>query len=308
MDLDATPLRSFLKVSETQSFTRAAEELSVSQPALSAAIKELERRLGFALFERTSRRVSLTREGRAFQVHAKRVVLETDWMRRRAREIESNELRIAVQHHSVLIPERVGLTDGFLQYQSDANTQTLQLDHQRLYRAVEEEDADVALVIEPSERTELSPLNPGSGPDFEAVALAQRPLAVFIPKGHPLFERDTLSARDLRNQDVISVNRVHGGAIAAAAARVLNEAGAKVVGVPEGDSLSILRFVRQFGTPGIDLGWIQAGTGPDVRRVALSDVPAFSDLLILRLRKPPRPMADLFWDYALRETAVKQDL
>jgi len=302
MDLDASPLRSFLKVSETQSFTRAAEELSVSQPALSATIKELERRLGFALFERTSRRVSLTREGRAFQIYAKRVVLETDWMRRRAREIESNELRIAVQHHSVLIPERVNLTDGFLHHHSEANTQTLQLDHRRLYRAVEEEDADVALVIEPSDRTELSPLNPGSGPDIEAVPLAQRPLGLFVPRSHPLFDRDTLSTADLKEQEVISVNRVHGGAIATATARVLNDAGAQVVGMPEGDSLSVLRFVRQFDVPGIDLGWIQTEIGPGVRRIALMEFPAFSDLLILRLRKPPRPMADLFWDFALRKT------
>jgi len=304
MDLDASPLRSFLKVGETQSFTRAAEELSVSQPALSATIKELERRLGFALFERTSRRVSLTREGRAFQVYAKRVVLETDWMRRRAREIESNELRIAVQHHSVLIPERVNLTDRFTHDQSQANTQILQLDHRRLYRAVEEEDADVALVIEPSERTELSPLNPGTGPDVEAQPLAQRPLGLFLPKGHPLFERERLSISDLAEQEVISINRVHGGALATATARVLEEANATVVGVPEADSLSILRFVRQLGVPGIDLGWLHVETGPDIRRVALDELPAFSDLLILRLRKPPRPMAELFWDYALQKNGI----
>lgn len=63
MDLDASPFRAFLAVAKHRSFTRAAHEMHISQPALSATIRELERRLGFLLFERTSRHVGLTREG-----------------------------------------------------------------------------------------------------------------------------------------------------------------------------------------------------------------------------------------------------
>ena len=100
MDLNAGPFRAFLKVAELESFTRAAEALNISQPALSASIKELERRLGFPLFERSSRRVCATREGEALLVNAKRVVIETDWLQQRVRDIRDNELRIGVQHRS----------------------------------------------------------------------------------------------------------------------------------------------------------------------------------------------------------------
>ena len=68
MDLDGSPFRAFLAVAKHQSFTRAAAEMNFSQPALSAVIRELERRLGFALFRRTSRHVELTREGRDYLV------------------------------------------------------------------------------------------------------------------------------------------------------------------------------------------------------------------------------------------------
>jgi DNA-binding transcriptional LysR family regulator len=56
-------LMAFLAVARTGSFTRAAQQLGVSQPALSHALKELERRLGLRLLNRTTRSVSTTEAG-----------------------------------------------------------------------------------------------------------------------------------------------------------------------------------------------------------------------------------------------------
>lgn len=53
----------FLAVGETLNFRKAAEQLGIAQPALSRSIKDLERQLGFALFERSTRRVALTPAG-----------------------------------------------------------------------------------------------------------------------------------------------------------------------------------------------------------------------------------------------------
>ena len=50
----------FLAVGETLSFRTAAEQIGIAQPALSRSIRQLEQQLGFALFERTTRRVTLT--------------------------------------------------------------------------------------------------------------------------------------------------------------------------------------------------------------------------------------------------------
>lgn len=53
----------FLAVGETLNFRKAAEQLGIAQPALSRSIRDLERHLGFALFERSTRRVALTPAG-----------------------------------------------------------------------------------------------------------------------------------------------------------------------------------------------------------------------------------------------------
>lgn len=59
-------LKAFSVVVETGSFSIAAERMAVTQPSLSALIKELESDIGIALFERTTRRCNLTSAGRAF--------------------------------------------------------------------------------------------------------------------------------------------------------------------------------------------------------------------------------------------------
>jgi len=59
-------LQSFLAVVEQGSFHRAAEALSLSQPALTRQVKQLEERLGFSLFERDRRGTKLTEAGRIY--------------------------------------------------------------------------------------------------------------------------------------------------------------------------------------------------------------------------------------------------
>jgi DNA-binding transcriptional LysR family regulator len=63
IDFTSRQLRAFLLVAQHQNFTRAAEALSITPPGLSLLIREFENQLGFRLFDRTTRHVSLTTEG-----------------------------------------------------------------------------------------------------------------------------------------------------------------------------------------------------------------------------------------------------
>ena len=63
MNLDIDALRTFVAVAEHRNFTRAADVVSRTQSTVSVQIKNLEERLGFALFERTKRSVALTERG-----------------------------------------------------------------------------------------------------------------------------------------------------------------------------------------------------------------------------------------------------
>jgi DNA-binding transcriptional LysR family regulator len=73
--LETRELAYFLAVAEELHFGRAATRLGIAQPALSKTIRQLERRLGVTLFERTSRAVALTEAGRVLTREA-RVALD----------------------------------------------------------------------------------------------------------------------------------------------------------------------------------------------------------------------------------------
>jgi len=77
MDVHVRDLRYFTAVAEELHFSRAAERLFISQPALSKQVRALERQLGFALFERRAREVVLTPQGAALLPRASRLV--ADW-------------------------------------------------------------------------------------------------------------------------------------------------------------------------------------------------------------------------------------
>jgi DNA-binding transcriptional LysR family regulator len=70
-EIELRHLRYFLAVCETLHFGKAAEQLGMAQPPLSQQIRNLERNLGFALFDRTTRGVRLTRVGQFFSQRAR---------------------------------------------------------------------------------------------------------------------------------------------------------------------------------------------------------------------------------------------
>src|SRR3954468_3795926 len=95
----------FLAVVDEGSFTRAAERLFVSQPALSHQVKALEQDLGGALLERRPQAVHLTPLGRAFLPHAAAAVRAAEHAGRAARavgQLEAGELRLATLHSIAL--------------------------------------------------------------------------------------------------------------------------------------------------------------------------------------------------------------
>lgn len=74
MDISTRHLRAFTTVADVLNFTRAAESLGVSQPALSATIRQLEGLMGAPLFDRAGRRVRLTKAGMLYLGNARRLL------------------------------------------------------------------------------------------------------------------------------------------------------------------------------------------------------------------------------------------
>lgn len=78
MHLQVGQLRALAALGEELSFTRAARRLGVAQPALSAQISRMERRLGRKLVERSTRSVELTPAGADLLARARRMLAEID--------------------------------------------------------------------------------------------------------------------------------------------------------------------------------------------------------------------------------------
>ncbi|HEX8992094.1 MAG TPA: LysR family transcriptional regulator [Anaerolineales bacterium] len=107
MELSLHQLRVFVTVAQRQSFTRAAEELLLSQPAVSMQIKALERTVGVSLFDHVGKRTQLTEAGHELYARASRILaltaetaetmraLRGDW-RRRLRVIATTTVGIYV--------------------------------------------------------------------------------------------------------------------------------------------------------------------------------------------------------------------
>lgn len=100
--MDIQSIQAFLKVSELGSFSRAAEELFITQPAVSKRIQALELSLNTSLFDRIGKRVQLTEAGIALLPNYQRIVEEINESHRiisNLRETTSGTLKLATSHH-----------------------------------------------------------------------------------------------------------------------------------------------------------------------------------------------------------------
>ena len=100
--MDMTALQAFVAVAEHHSFSRAADSLFLTQPAVSKRISALEEELRTALFDRAGRSVRLTEAGTTLLPHARRVLSEMEASRQAVADLQGRvggRLRIGTSHH-----------------------------------------------------------------------------------------------------------------------------------------------------------------------------------------------------------------
>lgn len=96
-NLSTELLRAFITVIEVASFTRAAEILGRTQPAISLQIKRLEETVGYALIERKGKEITLTERGEALAIHARQILRLNDLaMVQFEKPSESSKLRVGL--------------------------------------------------------------------------------------------------------------------------------------------------------------------------------------------------------------------
>ncbi len=194
------PLRqvaTFVCLAETQSFRRAAERLRLSQPAVSAHIRELERQVGVALVHRTTRHVSLTPEGRAFAVRARRALDELDLASQDLRELAAvHRGRVVV---ACIVPMMTTVVPNVVQRIS------------QLHPGLEVEIKDVLsaqldqLIVRGEADLGIGPRPADSHLAFER--LGRDDFVAALPTGHPLAGREAISLRELLAYPIVTTTR-----------------------------------------------------------------------------------------------------
>ena len=183
-------LRYFLAVGEEQHYGRAAQRLHVAQPALSRQIQDLEREIGFQLFDRLPRGVRLSAAGKVFLEDA-RLVLQ---------QVSDATVRAGRVARGLAGTLRVGFTESaswhgvvpasfrrFRQGQPDAELQLSPMSSLEQVQAVRSGRLDAGFVFNMSK----------VDPELDQVLVASQKLVLAAPKEHPLTRLNNLRLRDL---------------------------------------------------------------------------------------------------------------
>lgn len=181
--IDLRLLRYFLALAEELHFTRAAQRLFVSQPALSNQIQRLEGQVGARLFTRTTRGVTLTVAGEAFLPHARQAVAA---LRAGMLAVTGDPvIRVDVLDAELAVPRAV--------------LSRLRSDHPDVRLAVSAEGS-----VSQRRRILAGELDAGfcglaaaAHPDLASEVVRREPVDVVLPAGHRLAATRTVDLRDL---------------------------------------------------------------------------------------------------------------
>jgi len=181
-------LRAFEAVARTGSFSRAAEELSVTQPAVTVQVRHLERHCGVQLFERVRRRPHLTQAGQTLYAYAQRIfalVTEAAGALDLARGLRSGRLRIV----SGRTPAAYHIPPFITKFRERYPALEIQLKVESTQRALE------AILALTDDLAVLS--SEPRHPDLVREPLCDDVLALVVPPHHPWTRRRSVSFQDL---------------------------------------------------------------------------------------------------------------
>ncbi|MEN8214489.1 MAG: LysR family transcriptional regulator [Pseudomonadota bacterium] len=150
--MDINALRAFTEVARQGSFSRAAEALFVTQPAVSKRIAALEDELGARLFDRIGKKITLTETGRELEPRARRLLQEADEMKRIASTLSgsvSGRLLMGTSHH-IGLHRLPPVLKAFHDQYPDVTLDIRFMDSEQACQAVEQGELELAIVTLPS--------------------------------------------------------------------------------------------------------------------------------------------------------------
>jgi LysR family transcriptional regulator, cyn operon transcriptional activator len=186
--MDLRTLRYVATIARLRSFTRAAAELRVAQPALSVSIRKLEDELGVQLFARESRQVVPTTEGLMLLRRAERIFQEVDSAKREledAKNVRSGEVRLGFPPMYGLRSLPALLAEFHVAYPGVAVT-AMAGSATEISNMLENGSIDLALL-------ELRRIRPG----WQRVLVGRDEMVLCVARTHPLAKRRRIKGKEL---------------------------------------------------------------------------------------------------------------
>ena len=186
--METRELRYFVAVAEELHFGRAAQRLGMAQPPLSRAISQLERRLGVALLERTSRSVKLTEAGSVLLREGRAALDAVDAASRRARRAGGARAGLVLVTKAGASGELLSkMLDAYAAEPDAADVEVILCGIGEQERMLRDGRADVALLHLPYDST--------TGLDTEELSTESQ--IAILPAGHPLTTRPHVRMADV---------------------------------------------------------------------------------------------------------------
>lgn len=182
-------LLSFISINEEQSFTKAAEKLHITQPALSKRIARLEEQFGSNLLDRSHKQIRLSEAGKIFQQHAYKLINSINNCETEINNLQntvSGSLRLGVSHHIGLhrLPQHL---QKFTEIYPDVQLKISFVDSEKAYEMISKNELEVALAT----------LSPNDNPSITSINIWDDPLAFVCNKQHPLRYKQRIKYADL---------------------------------------------------------------------------------------------------------------
>ncbi|GGJ94089.1 LysR family transcriptional regulator [Lentibacillus kapialis] len=192
--MDIRQLTYFITIADEKNYTRAANNLHISQPSLSASVKKLEEELGLILIDRSERELRLTREGQTLYQEAQKLLHHYEHVSCEMDRLKQQgplELAIGLIESSMFF-----IPDVLTQFkQSHENVrisliETLSLDD--VEKALNNFEIHLAITNQYIHQEAI-----------ETIPIYEENLVALLPPGHALGQRDMLNMQDLEGENFI---------------------------------------------------------------------------------------------------------
>ena len=191
-------MKTFLRVSDLQSFTKAAEELGYSQSTVTVQIKQLEEELGVLLFERIGKNVKLTEQGRVFRSQAREIVHAVEQLRSTMGETEQIRGSLRVGTVDSLCTKRMPyILQEFRKHCPLVETVVRTGSNETLYDMVQKNEVDLIYFLDRRQFRD----------DWVKVMEQEEPAHFVAASGHPLTKEGLVTLTEILAEPLLLTER-----------------------------------------------------------------------------------------------------